>query len=189
MATMNTMMYPLALLLSIVFMGSTVVYGVSVCDEVDVVSLLDTASILQNEAEIISLIDSIILNGSSDGESDHFYFLFGQHLDESVGINCHREGGGILKHLHAFHHFDEEPFVEDPYVNISEFYQIISWTAFRLESAINVYTGNGLRKWSFSSRRRARPPFKRRDIMATLDCIAASNGLTQTPSRSVSCCS
>ena len=61
---MNTMFRPLALLLSI--MGSTVVHGVSVCDEVDVVFLLDTASILQNEAKIISLIDSIILNGSSE---------------------------------------------------------------------------------------------------------------------------
>ena len=63
---MNTMLCPLALLLSIAFLGSTVVNGVSVCDEVDVVFLLDTASILQNEAKIIRFIDSIILNGSSE---------------------------------------------------------------------------------------------------------------------------
>ena len=64
--SMNTMLHPFALLLSIVFLGSTVVHGVSVCDEVDVVFLIDTASILQNEANIINLIDSIILNGSSE---------------------------------------------------------------------------------------------------------------------------
>ena len=63
---MNTMQCPLALLLSLAFLGSTVVNGVSVCDEVDVVFLLDTASILQNEAKIIRFIDSIILNGSSE---------------------------------------------------------------------------------------------------------------------------
>ena len=52
----------------------------------------------------------------TDGEKDHFYFLFGQHLDESIGINCHREGGGILNYGHSFHHFDEEQFVEDTQV-------------------------------------------------------------------------
>ena len=51
-------------------------------------------------------------------EGEHFYFLFGHHLDESIGINCHREGGGILNYGHSFHHFDEEQFVEHTQVMI-----------------------------------------------------------------------
>ena len=210
--------------------------AVSVCDEVDVVFLIDTASVIHNEDKIVSLIDSIIVNGSSEftgfsavsyghylpidmdpvlfhlddtkhivhrretqrvvhqelersfdsiksavhsrsghsvsaleavhhgqaqhsppseyrkhkllgmamdytmgqhdddiifivfdwnngllatdticalydqaDEGEHFYFLFGHHLDESIAINCHHGRGG----LHSFHHFDEEQFVEN----------------------------------------------------------------------------
>merc|ERR1719242_1186259 len=48
------------------------------------------------------------------GESDHLYFLFGQHLDPSIAINCHREGGGILHYGSHFRHFDEMAFTENP---------------------------------------------------------------------------
>jgi hypothetical protein len=237
---------PIALILCIGLLAPSLIDAVSVCDEVDVVFVIDTASIIHNKAKIIGLIDSIIVNGSSEfsgfsavsyghhlpltadsvlfhlddtkhiahrretqrvvhdelekafkniegavkkggghtvsvfdavkhgqsqhsppckkrkhellgealdytmghhdddtiyivfdytnqllsngdicslyqivdapGESDHLYFLFGQHLDPSIGINCHREGGGILHYGSHFRHFDENEFVEDAQV-------------------------------------------------------------------------
>jgi len=227
------------LLLSIVFLAHSMT-AVSVCDEVDVVFVIDSGSVIHNEANILSLIDSIIVNGSSEfagfsavsyghhlplsaepvlfhlddtkhvahrretqrvvhealehsfqsikaavhsgsghtvtaleavhhGQSEHsppskrrkhellgeaadytmglhdddtifivfdwnnqllstpticrlyqtapdhhhFYFLFGQHLDESVAVQCGHHGGANPMGRHSFHHFDEREFVED----------------------------------------------------------------------------
>merc|ERR1719249_591567 len=58
-------MSPLSLLFGIGLLGRSI-DAVSVCDEVDVVFLIDTASIIHNEENIVSLIDSIIVNGSSE---------------------------------------------------------------------------------------------------------------------------
>merc|ERR1719295_649774 len=62
---------------------------------------------------LLSTPDICNLYKMANPQKHHFYFLFGQHVDESIAINCHREGGGILNYGQHFHHFDEQQFVED----------------------------------------------------------------------------
>lgn len=91
-------------------LGEPLDYSMGHHDDDTIYIVFDWTNQLMTTHDICKMYEMV----DAPGISDHFYFLFGQDLDESIGVNCHREGGGILKYGESFRHFDETAFTESP---------------------------------------------------------------------------